>query len=110
MNSLTKQLSEITDPKEADVVLSNIWKQFHGTSAHQALEIVLSTFKANADNVVLAPSASSEQRTFHAGQLALLASIQHTLDIAFQFDPTKVEYPSELPTDEDDVPHPKIVY
>jgi hypothetical protein len=88
--------------KDADKLIAGIWKAFKGTEAHQLLEINLYNAATTAESVVSNPGATSEQRTFFAGQLALARNFQRTLQAAFEFDPAKAVYEEPPQDDADD--------
>ena len=110
MNDLAKQLQGITDPKEADILLSNVWKEFKDTRAHQALEMFLISFREQLMELILDASASSEARAFRSGQLKTIVDLSNTIQTAFEFDPAKAEYQDELSDDSGDADPEDIVY
>jgi len=110
MNDLAKQLQGISDPKEADLLLSNVWKEFKDTRPHQALEMCLSNCRIQLTERILDVSASSEARAFCSGQLKTVVDISNMISAALEFDPAKAEYENELSDDSGDADPEDIVY
>lgn len=105
MNDIVDRLNSIEDPKEADALVSSIWKKFAGSQEHQLLEANLFSLAKSAETVVLNPGATSEQRAFSSGQLSVARALQETIKAAIEFDPTKAEYPEPPPADDtEDIP------
>lgn len=90
--SLLTRLKEAPTPRDHDTILSNVWKAFAGSEAHEALQLLLAELQDSADQHLLSPESTARARAHAAGQTFAIRRILNTVGAALAFKPETAEY------------------
>jgi hypothetical protein len=100
--SLANKLAAAKSPAEHDSILQQVWLNFRGSEAWEALSLALRGIETEAESALLNPHSSPYVRAHAAGQVTSARRLLATARAATELNLQNADYSD--PGAEDDVP------